>query len=154
MWIKILIKSQFMHKIWNYAIFKPLFNSSGIVYFQCHYAKWIVDSVYTASTWAGKQKYPPFCSHLGLRSLTVPWRGPVDSVWRGTCPRFDEGKGREIAVCSSHDPPRPTTTAGIALKIQLACREGIARFAVGRQHQDPRGCPPPNIPPGTLTLET
>ena len=47
-----------MHKIQNYAIFKPLFNSSGIVYFQCYNAKWIVDSVYTTSTQAGKQKYP------------------------------------------------------------------------------------------------
>lgn len=94
------------------------------------------------------------CSHLGLRIVVREPRCSLeDSVWKGTCPRFDEGKGHGVAVCSSHDPPLPTTTAGVALKIQLACREGIARFAVGCQHQDPRGCPPPTIPPGTLTLK-
>ena len=97
---------------------------------------------------------PAILLSFGFEEPRCCLEGPVDSVWRGTCPRFDEGTGREIAVCSSHDPPLPTTTAGIALKIQLECREGIARFAVGCQHQDPRGCPPPNIPPGTLTLET
>lgn len=141
-----------MHKIQNYAIFKPLFNSSGIVYVI------MPSELQTVFTLLARElvnrNTHRLCSHLGLRRLAVPWKGPVDSVWRGTCPYFDEGKGLGIAVCSSHDPPLPTITTDIALKIQFTCREGIARFAVGCQHQDPRGCSPPNIPPGTLTLGT
>lgn len=59
MWYKNINKVPIYAQNQNYAISKSLSNSSGIVYFQCCYAKWIVDSVYTITTWAGKQKYPP-----------------------------------------------------------------------------------------------
>ena len=109
MWIKILIKSPFMHKIWNYVIFKPLFNSSGIVYFQCHYAKWIVDSVYTGRACAGKQKYPPFCSHLGLRSLAVAWRGLWILCGEAPAPALMRVQGvrlLSVLVMTLPSPPR------------------------------------------------
>lgn len=52
-----------MHKIKNYAISKPLFNSSGIVYFiYCHIhiiVYYTQDSIYRIYTWTSKQKDTP-----------------------------------------------------------------------------------------------
>ena len=104
-----------MHKIQNYAIFKPLFNSSGIVYFQCHYAKWIVDSVYTASAWAGKQKYPPSLLSFGFEDRG---RGaslfPGGALWilcgKAPAPALMRVKGMgllPVLVMTLPSPPPP-----------------------------------------------
>lgn len=65
------------------------------------------------------------------------------SVRIGTCSHLDEG---EDPVCV----PMPHYHHGVTLKIQLLYQEGLAGFAAGHQHQDPRGSCLPTRPTGHL----